>query len=187
MSKIYIAGVNGSGKSTLLNLVAKERPEFVIIDSSKRFMDFLGFGGDYEKLRALSVSARDERLREFMAQVLESNKSSTLLFAGHPLNLIKGIVTKVDSSWMGGFDGIVLITADPQVVLDRIQSDSRDRELFLDGSNQLEVWSTYTDQYEKEVARLSQEFDLEYLKIDNNEGSQEESAHLLIEFVDQVK
>ena len=59
--KIFVGGVNGSGKTTIVNQFLVGNSQYQS-ENSKSFSSWLGFGGDYEKLRALTSEDRDKKL-----------------------------------------------------------------------------------------------------------------------------
>lgn len=166
--KIFIGGVNGSGKSTLLENFIHKNPTYRHIRTSMEFAKWLEFDNDYEKLRALPDQERDEKLEEFMNQLLDS--SDNLLIDSHYLNLVRGKVTETTRDWISKCDAMVLVTTDTQTIWNRIKNDTRDRALFPEDypeEEKLIMLEDYIDKYEKTFANLAHKYNLPNKKILN--------------------
>ncbi|MFB6212318.1 MAG: hypothetical protein ABEI53_00660 [Candidatus Magasanikbacteria bacterium] len=89
-------------------------------------MDWLGIQqGEYKKLQNLSKEYKNRELKRMMNEVLTDPPASneTLLFDAHLLRIHKGNISKAYSSWIGGFDGIILIKSPSEEAVERILKD----------------------------------------------------------------
>lgn len=187
---IFVGGVNGSGKTTILEAVTSMRPDWRCIKGSKAFMEWLGFPGDYDKLRALDPDLLHGKLSEFMEHILEEGqKVSCQIIDSHYLNLTYGKVEKRTGPWLKNFHGLVLIAAPVDTIIFRLERDShlRDRALFSSETERTKergVLETYIQETEREFLRLASEFHLPSRKIENID--KEKSAKDLIDFVESL-
>ena len=70
--KVFLGGINGVGKTTVIGKVKELKSDLVIVDGAKQFMAWLGFGTDYEKLRALDNQLANQKIAEFNTSLTES-------------------------------------------------------------------------------------------------------------------
>ena len=182
--KYFVGGVNGVGKTSFLDTLKIKKADYEIIDGSRAFLGWLGFGDDYEKLRRLHDSIRDARLAEFINQLISKSKSETLVFAGHYLSLVRGEIGYIVRDWLAKFDGIVLMTATPEIIYERISKDSRDRALFKEGTTKEEAIKTLKDYIVKENVDFlasAEKFGVPKLLINNTDG---DIDRIVAEFID---
>lgn len=169
---IFIGGVNGSGKTTLLQGVNVLRPNWICVKSSHAFMEWLGFPGDYTRLRQLDSKERDLLLVQFMEYIVTVKCSGPLLLDSHYLNMKYGVIESVTGEWISKFEALVLVTAPVETVLGRLNNDTifRDRALFPENILDVErskILSQYIAQTEVEFHRLAEKFRLPCKIIEN--------------------
>lgn len=171
--KYFVGGINGAGKSHFITNLKDVRPEYVTVDGSKEFMKWLGFGQDYEKLRNLMPEIRDAKLAEFISQTLNKSEAETLIYVGHFIVLVRGEVIDVTRDWMSRFDGVVLIKAKPEVILQRISQDDRNRALFKEGTSDekaLKILKNYSLKENVAFLELTDKYGIPSLLLDNSDG-----------------
>jgi broad-specificity NMP kinase len=151
--KILFGGVNGSGKSTLLELVSKALG-YPVIYVSGEFMHHMGYGTDYERLRAIPNSVRDEKLSQFMKELLHVEGNA--LFDSHYLNLVRGNISDVTGDWIKDVDALVLVSAPIEIVWQRITLDSgwRDRALFPKDTEEKRAKEMLVDYQKKDPRKI---------------------------------
>jgi len=188
--KYFIGGINGVGKSHFLKKLKEEKPDYEMVDGARDFMKWLGFDNDYEKLRNLHPDIRDSRLSEFISRILNNSQAETLMYAGHFLVLIRGEITYATREWMARFDGIVLLTASPEVVLKRIAEESRDRALFKQGTtteDAIKILKDYNLKENVEFLRLADKHGLPKLLINNTDGIVGNTVSQFLDFDARVR
>ena len=187
-----MGGINGVGKSHFLKTLKDVKPDYELIDGSTEFIKWLGFGEDYEKLRRLMPEIRDSRLSEFINQTLNKSEAETLVYIGHYIVLVRGEIIHVVRDWLARFDGIVLMTASPEVILHRVNSDAheRDRALFKEGTSNEDAIKTLKDyQLKEHVAflELAETFGIPKLLINNTEGNSESVVYQFLDFDAKIR
>lgn len=188
--KYFIGGINGVGKSHFLRKLKEEKPDYEMVDGARDFMKWLGFDNDYEKLRNLHPDIRDSRLSEFISQTLNNSQAETLMYAGHLLVLIRGEIAIATREWLARFDGIVLLTASPEVILNRISHDERDRALFKENTPReeaIKILKDYNLKENVEFLRLADRYGLPSLLINNTDGIVENTVSRFLDFDDRVR
>lgn len=184
---IFLGGVNGAGKTTILHAVQQLRPTWSYVKTSKAFMEYLGFPGDYDKLRALDPVVRRQSLADLMEEIIKTGqKTECQIVDSHYLNLTYGKIETRTGPWLAGFDALVLITAPVDTIIERLKQDGhlRDRALFSVDTPQEEergILETYIEETEKEFYRLADQFGLPASQIENID--KETSARQLIDFI----
>ena len=190
--KYFIGGINGSGKSNFITNLKDVRPNYETVDGSKDFMKWLGFDGDYDRLRKLMPEIRDSKLAEFISQTLNKSEAETLVYVGHYIVLVKGEIINVTRDWLARFDGIVLITARPEVILKRINDDAhdRDRALFKEGTTDQEAMKILKDYQLKEHVAfldLADRYGIPGLVMDNSESVVANVVFKFLEFDAKIR
>lgn len=185
--KIYVGGINAVGKSTLLKEAA-ERLGYRYIHATTGLLDSLGFGKDYEKLRALTQRERDIKLGEYIRDLLH-DRGSRFLLDGHYLGLVRGEVNRLTDSWLKDFDMLVLVSAPLGDIWRRIESDSktRDRALFpadISEEEKKEMLLRYQKQTAEEFGRLAKLYEKPHVEILNEENRLKESVQRLVSFIE---
>lgn len=184
--KIYVGGINAVGKSSIAKEAA-DRLGYRYVHATTGLLEHLGFGKDYEKLRALTQQERDAAYREFIESLFKNEEDSFLL-DGHYLGLVRGEIDCITDDWIKNFDMFVLIHAPIEDVWKRLVADSatRDRALFADGlfSEENKIFlKDYQDQTEKEFEKLMGLYEKNGVKILNEEGKKDGAVDVLVGFV----
>ncbi len=182
--KYFVGGINGTGKSHFITNLADVKPEYYTVDGSREFMRWLGFGHDYEKLRNLMPDIRDARLADFINQTLNKTEAETLVYVGHYIVLVRGEIINITRDWLSRFDGIVLMTSNPETILKRISKDDRDRALFKEGTTDeeaLKVLKNYSLKEHVAFLELADRYGIPSLLLDNTEGV---VANVVFEFLE---
>ena len=180
--KYLLVGVNGAGKTTLLDAISRLKPEFEIIRGSKELMNIMGIPGDYEALRAASPDVAHTHFETLLEQALK--KKTDVILDCHILNLVRGEARDVSSSLMGKFDALLFLKTSPEIILQRIAGENRERALFSDTANaegELSVLTDYARQYEAKAVELTKSYGIP-LKILDGDRSPEENANTFIAF-----
>lgn len=189
--KIYIGGVNAVGKSTIAKEVAKELGiDYFHVTTS--FLNYLGFNGDYEKLRALTQEQRNQKLDDFFEVFKKEIGDKSFIFDSHYLNIVRGEVNNVSRPWIRDFDVLVLISAPTDDVWNRIKKDSlsRDRALFpknIQDDDSKKVLTQYILDTRKEFNSLATNLGKPNLEVLNIDGKKEETVFQLINFIKNKK
>jgi adenylate kinase family enzyme len=183
--KIYVGGVNAVGKSTLLKKVC-EGADYEYIHATTGLLQHLGFGNDYERLRALTQEERDVKYGEYIQSLLKDEKHHDFLLDAHYLGLVRGKIDQVTRSWLRDFDTFVLISSPIDDIWERIIKDSkvRDRALFpseMSESDRKKMLAVYQKQTVEEFRRLSDLYKKPNFEIVNRKGLLEQA---LAEFSD---
>ena len=183
--KIYIGGLNAVGKSTLLKKAA-DQLGFTYVHATSGLLNHLGFGKDYEKLRALSQHERDIALAQYIESLFtENNRGKSILVDGHYLSLVRGKIDQVTGPWIGKFDALALISAPIEDIWRRIEADAsmRDRALFPPDTNtseQKEILANYDVQMHKEFDQLANTYSKPRIEITNHEGKLEDAIEKFV-------
>ena len=188
--RYFVGGINGVGKSYFLKKLRELKPDYEMVDGAKAFIEWLGFDNDSEKLRHLHPDIRDSRMAEFISHTLNNNQSETVMYAGHLLVLIRGEVVYATQEWLARFDGIVLITASPEVILERIANDPRDRALFKESTSRddsIEILKGYNLKENVEFLRLSDKYGLPKILINNTDGVVDNTVSQFLDFDARVR
>ena len=188
---IYVGGVNAVGKSTLLKKAAEELGcEYIHMTSG--LLQYLGFGNDYEKLRALTQLERDTKLGEYVQTLFnrqDQQPRANMLFDSHYLALVRGKVDRVTGPWSEYFDAFVLLSAPLDNVWERLDEDSktRDRGLFpIDITSEVErknIIESYQKQILEEFERLVKMYGKPSVVIENKKGLLSEAVEELVVFL----
>ena len=148
--KIYVGGVNGVGKTTVLEALFKETG-FPVKHATQEFLKFLGIPGDYNELRKLDDEYRKLQLNQFMSEIAASRKS--FILDSHYLIMVDGVIKSVIDEWIKQYDLLIYLTAPAEVILERLNSDNRDRALFSsnDRLQQIHELQLFLDKTKNEV------------------------------------
>lgn len=188
--KYFVGGVNGVGKSYFLRKLKEQKPEYDVVDGARDFMKWLGFDNDYERLRKLHPDIRDSRLSEFISQTLNNSQAETLVYAGHFLVLVRGEIFSGTREWLSRFDGLALLKASPETILERIASDSRDRALFKEDvprDEQIRFLKDYNLKENVEFLALAEKYGIPNILINNTRGMVENTVAEFLEFDAKVR
>ena len=188
--KYFVGGINGVGKTHFLGKLKELKPDYELVDGSKEFMEWLGFNDDYERLRKLIPEIRDAKLAEFISQTLNKSEAGTLVYIGHFIVLVRGEIIHVVRDWLSRFDGIVLMTARPDVIMSRISQDDRDRALFPDNTSDEQALQILKDyQLKEHVAflELGEQFGIPKVLIDNSESNADNNVYQFLDFDARIR
>lgn len=167
----YVVGVNGSGKTALLKAIA-EQTGIPAIHGTTELMHYLGIPGDYNALRAMNQDEVLEKWAETARHLVAQYGDKPFLLDTHILNLTHGNIIRRDGDWIAEYDALVLVKADPAIILSRILKDTdKDRALFPTGTNtdqKLATLNSYQQQTEELFQELSRRYNLPSLVIENN-------------------
>lgn len=136
MATHFIGGLNGVGKSTVVNAVVERNAGYERLHTTSLFMAHLGIlAGDYDQLRALPDDYKARQNNAMLEALL--SRPSTLdreqILDSHFLNIVEGHTTRlIDGSWPRRLGSLVLVTADVEIVQERLSMDTvrRQRRLF---------------------------------------------------------
>ena len=112
------------------------------------------------------------------------------MYAGHLLVLIRGEIAYAAREWLARFDGIVLLTASPEVILKRIAGDERDRALFKENTPQeeaIKILKDYNLKENVEFLRVADQYGLPSLLINNSDGIEEHTISQFLDFDARVR
>jgi len=133
----FVGGVNGVGKSTFLTELTTQRPEFTVLKGSSAFMEWLGIKpGDYNSLRALPDEHKRAEFDKMMTQILTrpKTKGKILLIDAHYFHYNRGNMVSTTGDWIAMTDALFVVNADTDVVMNRVVSDDKERDLFPENS-----------------------------------------------------
>jgi adenylate kinase len=185
--KIFLGGVNGVGKTTLIAKIKEAKPSLIVVDGSKAFMDWLGFRDDYEKLRAMDNETANQKLTEFITELVEKYELMDFILSSHYLNMVRGEVKDVMmGDWPNHFDQFILLTADPAQIYRRINNDSRDRALvsYETENEMIQAVKLYMDQTLEHAQAKTAQYQKPLKIITNNDGDLDKAA---LEVLDLLK
>jgi adenylate kinase len=187
---IYLGGANASGKSTIMAEYLKLDPSAEIIHGTRLLMDAHGIAGDYDELRRMSQEHLRPVYSTAMRRLLSEPVEHTRILDSHYLYIRKGEVHQSTEDWIGDFDAVVLVYADPETSWKRIRADhkKRDRALFPEGLSDPEAKTMYADYIERTIAefeRIAAYHRLPNLFLDNSHNSPYDSAQVLHEFISE--
>lgn len=188
---IYLGGANASGKSTIMAEYAKLDLSAEIIHGTRLLMDAHGIAGDYEELRRMSQEHLRPVYSAAMGRLLAEPVEHARILDSHFLYIRKGEVHPSTEDWIGDFDAVVLVYADPETSWKRIRADhkERDRALFPEGLSDIEAKAMYADYIEQTIAefdRIAAEYQLPHLLLDNSHNSPHDSAQVLHKFISEL-
>lgn len=188
--KVYVGGVNGVGKSTLLRAAA-ERLGCDYIHATTYLLDHLGFGSDYEKLRALPPHIVDEQYALCIEKLFNRHAQKFFLLDAHYLVLVRGTIYPQTASWINRFDALALITAPLEDLWKRITGDTsmRDRALFhahASEQEKKELLKLYLKQTEEEFLRLAAFYSMPHFKMVNAKDSLQSAINNFVSHINQL-
>lgn len=190
--KYFVGGINGVGKSHFLRTLKDVKPDYELIDGSKEFIKWLGFDNDYERLRRLIPEIREAKYAEFINQTLNKSEAETLVYMGHYIVLVRGEIIHVVRDWLARFDGIVLMTTSPEIILQRIAADAhdRDRALFKEGASEeskIKILKNYQLKEHVAFLELAETFGIPKLLIDNSGANAESNVFQFLDFEAKIR
>ena len=188
---IYLGGANASGKSTIMAEYSIIDPAAEIIHGTRLLMDAHGISGDYEELRRMSQEHLRPVYSAAMGRLLDGPVEHTRILDSHYLYIRKGEVHQSTEDWIGNFDAVVLVYADPDTSWKRIRADhkKRDRALFPEGLSDVEAKAMYADYIQQTIAefeRIAADHQLPHLFLDNTRNSPQVSAQVLHTFISEL-
>ena len=188
--RIYVGGVNGVGKSTVLASVLAKHPDWKTVHMTGIFMDWLGFGQDYTRLRALPSEVRDRELAACIQEMMRVSADAPCFYDSHYLNMKEGKIDQIVGPWLSTFDGSLLISCPTPRLFERLQQDTkvRERGLFpkeMDGAASRELLETYAQKTRDVFVESARTHHLPAQEIVNT--SIEEAAEQVISFVERLR
>lgn len=186
--RIYVGGVNGVGKSTLLASVLAKRPDWKTVHMTGALMDWLGFGRDYARLRALPSEVRDRELAACIERMMQAPVDVPCFYDSHYLNMKEGKVDQIVGPWLSMFDGSLLISCPTSLLFERLQQDVkvRERGLFpqeMDSAASQELLERYAQKTREIFVELAKTQNLPAQEIVNT--NIEEATEQIISFVER--
>ena len=188
--KVFVGGINGVGKTTTLNMVATSLG-MKHIKGSSLMMEYIGFPGDYEKLRSLSKEQQDKLWSECAEALLSGNFGDSFLLDAHYLSLNRGKINATVGDWINNFDAIILLSAPIESIWQRITADKekRDRALFPEGISE-ETMKELLREHEKvtqtEFEKILKASKKPGIEIINEDGKQDTTVDKLVEFIGRI-
>lgn len=135
-------------------------------------MDYLGIPGDYAALRAMN---QDKVLAEYgkAATHLARTYTGDCMLDTHLYNLTNGKLIPRYGDWIADYDILVLVKARPEVILERVEDDTKDRALFPAGAtnaDKLRLLDDLQEQTEARFYKLAEQYHLPTLVLDNSDN-----------------
>lgn len=158
----YVVGINASGKTTLLNAVSA-KTDIPVVQGTEELMKTLGVADDYDALRKLDQDKVLKAWGETAERLIKKFSAKPFLLDTHILNLTNGRIIRRDGPWIQDYDALVMVKADPAVIFDRLEHDTKDRMLFtLDfgSAAKLTLLTEYQGQTEEIVNRLAKKYQI---------------------------
>ena len=126
--KILLGGLSSSGKTELLNAIVSLSEDVKICHGSMEFMNWLGLKqGDYELLERISSGYKDIELERMINHLVGRADRGSIcrvwMFSGHFGRIKDDKIQPAIGSWISFFGLLVLLTASPEVLVERILSD----------------------------------------------------------------
>lgn len=184
----YVVGVNGSGKTSVLRAI-HERTNIAIIQGTHALMKRLGIAGDYAALRALDQTEVLHEWAKTAEELVHEYSRAPFLLDTHILNLTNGKVIRRDGPWIATYDAIILVKADPGIILTRITADPKERALFsprISDEQKLAIITDYQNQTEHLFNELAKRFNLPSCVLDNN-GDIAQAAEDFVRFDQELR
>jgi len=190
---IFVGGVNGVGKSTILRRVTQIDKRFEVIHLASGIMQQLGLApGSYDALRDTPSKAQSAATTIMMQALVSRKTQQVRLIDGHYSYLIEGTQRSATDTWIKLLDAYVLVTAAPEVIWRRINSDEvlRDRDLFTadssDAAKQAQL-AQFIKVDETDFEALAKAHQKDHFVLTHNDDDVDRAAKQLINFCDTVK
>jgi adenylate kinase len=184
----YVVGVNGSGKTTLLKAI-HDKAGLPVVHGTSELMSYLGIPGDYDALRKIDQASVLVEWGKTAEHLVGQYAGKDLLLDTHILNLTHGKVIRRDGPWIGTYDALVLIKAQPATLLKRIEADVvKDRAMFepdMSEAAKLALITRYQAETETLFAHLCDTYKLPSLLV-NNDIAIEDSVQTFISFTKRI-
>jgi adenylate kinase len=166
----YVCGVNGSGKTTLLKAIS-DKTKIITVQGTVELMEYLGIPNDYDALRALNQGRVLDSWSETASFLLQKYKDESFLLDTHIMNLTNGRMIRRDGPWIGKYDVLLMVKANPETILSRIENDSKQRALFppnIDRNEKLSMIDAYQQRTESLCRELEQTFSISTYVLTND-------------------
>lgn len=121
MALFFLTGLNGVGKTTISNSLAERNTGIKIVNGSKELMDRLSIPNNYEKLRDLPDSVKDQTFFDICNELSLSNEK--VVITGHLLKVLDGKIHDSLGPWLKKCKKVILIKSSPDDILQRIIKD----------------------------------------------------------------
>lgn len=155
----YIVGINASGKKTILKAIS-EKTAIPIVHGTDELTKALGKPGDYRVIQEADRDKLSELWGRMAAQQLKKYGRKPFILDTHILTIIKGEIRRCDGPWIRGYDALIMIKTNPQVIFDRLEHE-KDSELFtLDFGNKAKV--TLLNEYQEQTEQIVNELARRY-------------------------
>ncbi len=187
----FVGGVNGVGKTSFMKELSRCRPDFEIYYGSERFMKWLNIQpGDYKSLRNMSDSYKNAEMNTMMTKYLSDclPQGRTIVIDAHYFNYKNGNIVDTTGEWMSLLDGLFVLFAKPEIILQRIKKDvnlGRKRDLFPDNvlmNKKIEIIKTFLNLTSLKAQQISKKYRIPYFVINNN-GKLETTISQFLNFI----
>ena len=166
----YVCGINGSGKTTLLKAISN-KADLKVVQGTAELMTYLEITNNYDALRALNQDEVLVKWGETAVALIDKNSDESFLLDTHIMNLTNGKIIRRDGPWIGKYDALIMVKANPETILSRIENDSKQRALFpsdINHNEKLLMIDTYQQRTESLCQELGQEYSIPSYIITNN-------------------
>ena len=168
---IFLSGINGSGKSTIGKKLS-EKTGIPVFEGSSILMQHFGLiPGDYDALRAIPYEEQFNGNIEAFKQVSQNNKKAIAI--GHFMLTIKGTTKPVIGDWFNDCFCLIHLRNEPEVILDRIEKDERDRKLFSESHKTYDEQYTFIKKTQEQslesAEQVSKQYNVPLYVIENND------------------
>lgn len=122
MGLIYIGGVNGVGKTSIAQAFARQE-SIRMLNGSTELMKYLGIPGNYDQLRRLPESVKEQALTTLFEDLALTNSEAPTVITGHYVKVLCGTVNPTYGPWYKHCSLLVLVISPPHSILRRIARD----------------------------------------------------------------
>lgn len=179
--KVFLGGLNSTGKTELLKSLSIQNHGIITCQGSKEFFKWLKLDqGDYESLEKLSDDYKNQELGKMIPHLVgETNmnfRCKMWVFAGHFGRINNDKVISAIGDWISHFDLIVILSADPKILIRRTINDfiknGRRRNIFMEiiekNRNPETILKRLAHQSEKISEQISLKYDIPLIKLNGS-------------------
>ncbi|MEK7163042.1 MAG: AAA family ATPase [Patescibacteria group bacterium] len=194
--KIFLGGINSSGKTSLLDALVFNNCGVDVCYGSKEFINWLGLKqGDYESLEQLQDDYKNQELSkmvQFLINQINNNiNHDKWIFSGHLGRIKETNIVSAIGNWISNFNLIVLLTAEPEILINRIKHDfafgirKRDKlmELIDLSKDPIEIFSEFVKQTEKIAEQIASIYEIPLLKLNSSEFDPSQLSIKLLNYI----